>query len=296
MTRKGIILAGGTGTRLYPISLSISKHLLPVYDKPMVYYPLSVLMLANIRDILVISTPQDLPLYKRLLGSGNQWGINFSYAEQSKPDGIAQALLIGEDFINGQSCALVLGDNIIYGQSLVEQLRIANQREEGGTIFVYRVKNPGEYGVAVLDEANRPLNLVEKPKQHISNWAITGLYFYDSRVTDIVRQLEPSTRGELEITDVNLAYLEMDALHVNTLGRGIAWLDGGTPESLLQANLFVETMQQRQGLKIACPEEIAYRQGFINISQFEQIAKSLEKSSYGKYLLELIENKEIELA
>ncbi len=296
MSRKGIILAGGSGTRLYPISLAVSKQLLPVYDKPMIYYPLSVLMLANIRDILIISTAQDLPLYKRLLGSGNQWGLRFSYAEQFKPEGIAHALLIAEDFIKGHPSALILGDNIIYGQSLVEQLKIANQREHGATIFVYRVKNPGEYGVAELDEKNQPIQLIEKPTRLISNLAITGLYFYDLQVLDIAKTLKPSQRGELEITDVNRAYLEINSLHVNMLGRGIAWLDGGTPESLFQANLFVETMQQRQGLKIACPEEIAYRQGFIDITQFEYIAKLLEKSNYGKYLLELLENKETELA
>ena len=296
MPRKGIILAGGSGTRLYPTSLAVSKHLLPVYDKPMIYYPLSILMLAHIREILIISTERDLPLYKRLLGSGKQWGLHFNYAKQTNPDGIARALLIAEDFIQKQSCALILGDNIFYGQSLVGQLKMANQCEDGATIFVYRVKNPGAYGVAELDNKNQPLHLVEKPKQFISNWAVTGLYFYDSYVTEIARQLGPSQRGELEITDVNRAYLEMNSLHVNMLGRGTAWLDGGTPESLFHAGIFVETMQQRQGLKIACLEEIAYRQGFIDISQFECIAKSLEKSDYGKYLLELLENKETELA
>ena len=295
MSRKGIILAGGSGTRLYPTSLAVSKHLLPVYDKPMIYYPLSILMLANIRDILIISTIHDLPLYKRLLGSGDQWGVHFSYAVQPNPDGVAQALIIAENFIQDQPCTLILGDNIFYGQSLVEQLKIANQREQDATVFVYRVKNPGAYGVAELDHKNRPLRLVEKPKCYISNWAITGLYFYDSCVTEIVKKLKPSQRGELEITDVNQAYLEMNKLHVSTLGRGTAWLDGGTPESLFHAGIFVETIQQRQGLKIACPEEIAYRQGFIDVSHFECIAKSLEKNDYGKYLLELLENKEIEL-
>lgn len=296
MSRKGIILAGGSGTRLYPTSLAISKHLLPVYDKPMIYYPLSVLMLAGIRDILIVSTPQDLPLYKRLFGSGKQWGLHFTYAEQVKPDGIAQALLIAEDFIQKQPCTLILGDNIFYGQNLVEQVNMATKRTKGTTIFAYRVKSPEAYGVVELDENNQPLRLVEKPKQFISNWAVTGLYFYDSSVIEIAKQLKPSQRGELEITDVNRIYLEMNLLHVSTLGRGTAWLDGGTPESLFHAGIFVETMQQRQGLKIACPEEIAYRQGFIDLSQFETIAKSLEKSDYGKYLLELLKNKEIELA
>lgn len=294
MSRKGIILAGGSGTRLYPLSLAISKQLLPIYDKPMIYYPLSVLMLAGIREILIISTPIDLPLYKRLLGTGEQWGIHFSYVEQMKPEGIAQALIIGEGFLAQQTCALILGDNIFYGQSLVEQLKIAYGRETGATIFAYQVKNPEAYGVVEFNSKNQPIRIEEKPKRLLSNWAVTGLYFYDSQAVEIAKQLKPSQRGELEITDINSAYLQQGALHVNLFGRGIAWLDGGTHESLLQANLFVETIQQRQGLKIACPEEIAYRLGYLEASQLESLARPLEKSDYGKYLLGLLENKEFE--
>ena len=289
MTRKGILLAGGSGTRLYPLSLAVSKQLLPVYDKPLIYYSLSVLMLADIREILIISTPQDLAMYRRLLGSGERWGLKFTYAEQPKPNGIAEAFLIGEEFIAGGPSALILGDNIFYGQSLVEQLSTTARCAKGASIFVHHVKNPGEYGVARLDEAGRPLELVEKPKSFISNWAVTGLYFYDSTVSEIARQLKPSARGELEITDVNQVYLERNQLHVNRLGRGIAWLDGGTPESLFQASVFVQTMQERQGFKIACPEEIAYRRGFIDRDQFAHLAHDLSRSEYGKYLREILE-------
>lgn len=296
MSRKGIILAGGSGTRMYPLSLAISKQLLPIYDKPMIYYPLSVLMLAGIREILIISTPHDLLLIKRLFGTGSQWGITFKYAEQTKPEGIAQALLIAEDFLAGQPCALILGDNIFYGQSLVEQLKLANLREYGATVFPYQVKNPQNYGVIELDEKNRAIRIEEKPKRPISHWAVTGLYFYDSLAIDIAKKLKPSRRGELEITDVNCAYLEKGALHVNLLGRGIAWLDGGTHDSLLQATLFVETIQQRQGLKIACPEEIAFRLGYIDANQLERLARSLEKNEYGKYLIGLLSSQELEYA
>jgi len=285
---KGIILAGGSGTRLYPITRVVSKQLLPVYDKPMVYYPLSVLMLAGIREILVISTPQDLPLFRGLLGDGSQWGLSFTYAEQPRPEGIAQAFVIGRNFVGTGRVCLILGDNIFYGHGLPEKLRNAVSQEEKATIFGYWVKNPQRYGVVTFDYAGRPVDIVEKPKEPQSNWAVTGLYFYDNRVLDIAAELTPSARGELEITDVNSAYLRMKALRVEKLGRGIAWLDTGTHETLMQAANFIETIEERQGLKIACVEEIAYRMGYISSDQLEKLARPLIKNGYGQYLMDIL--------
>jgi glucose-1-phosphate thymidylyltransferase len=288
-TRKGIILAGGSGTRLHPVTLGVSKQLLAVYDKPMIYYPLSTLLLAGIRDVLLISTPTDLPAFQRLLGDGRQWGISLSYAEQPRPEGLAQALIIGRAFAGGSAVALVLGDNIYYGHGLPEQLRLAAQRPSGATVFAYRVRDPERYGVVHFDAAGRALGIEEKPAKPRSNYAVTGLYFYDSDAPGIAASLKPSARGELEITDVNRAYLERGALHVELLGRGFAWLDTGTYEALLQAANFIETIETRQGLKICCPEEIAYRAGYIDAVQLENLARPLAKSGYGDYLLELLQ-------
>ena len=285
---KGIILAGGSGTRLYPVTRVVSKQLLPVYDKPMIYYPLSVLMLAGLREILVISTPQDLPLFRDLLGDGSQWGLSFAYAEQPRPEGIAQAFIIGREFVGRDPVCLILGDNIFYGHGLPDKLRQAAAHQEGATIFGYWVKNPQRYGVVTFAPEGQALDIVEKPKEPTSNWAVTGLYFYDNRVLDIAGQLKPSARGELEITDVNRAYLQMKALRVVKLGRGIAWLDTGTHETLMQAANFIETIEERQGLKVACIEEIAFRMGYIDASQLETLAQPLLKNGYGQYLLDII--------
>lgn len=284
---KGIILAGGKGTRLYPITLAVSKQLLPIYDKPMVYYPLSTLMFAGIREFLLISTPEDLPQFKRLLGDGRQWGISITYAEQPKPEGIPQAFLIGRDFIGNDSCALALGDNIIYGDGLLAMMRKASTRARGATNFAYWVRDPERYGVIEFDDAGRPTRIVEKPKEPKSNFAVIGLYFYDNRVVSLTETLKPSPRGELEITDLNLLYLAEGTLEVERMGRGYAWLDAGTPASLLQAGTFVSTVEERQGLKIACLEEIAYRMGFITRDQLAELAKTFRATTLGPYLDEI---------
>ena len=285
---KGIILAGGSGSRLFPATRVVSKQLLTVYDKPMVYYPLSTLMLAGIRDILVISTPQDLPRFRELLGDGSWLGLSLSYAEQPKPEGLAQALLIARDFLGGGPACLILGDNIFYGHGFVESIRAAADRDTGATVFGYWVKDPQRYGVVEFDAEGTAVSLEEKPAAPRSNWAVPGLYFYDGRASDLAASLRPSARGELEITDLNRLYLEQGELKVEKLGRGIAWLDTGTHESLLQASLFIETIEERQGLKISCPEEIAYRMGYIGAEQLERLADPLEDSAYGQYLLRLL--------
>ena len=287
-SRKGIVLAGGSGTRLYPITNSISKQLLPVYDKPMIYYPITTLMLAGIKDILIISTPSDLGLFKNMLGDGSQWGVNFSYESQASPDGIAQALIIAENFLNNESSALVLGDNIFFGASMPERLDAASNFQEGAKVFAYHVNDPDRYGVVEFNKENKVLSLEEKPKSPKSNYVVTGLYFYDSEASEVAKSLKPSSRGELEITDVNNWYLENKTLEVELLDHGFAWLDTGTHESLHEAGSFIETIQKRQGLMVACPEEIAYKKKWINADSLESLAQPLLKSSYGKYLLSLL--------
>jgi glucose-1-phosphate thymidylyltransferase len=289
VARKGIILAGGSGTRLHPVTLAVSKQLLPVYDKPLVYYPLSVLMLARIRDILIITTPEEQPRFVQLLGDGSQWGINFSYAAQPSPDGLAQAFIIGREFLAGQCCAMVLGDNILYADGLQGTLAKAAQRSQGATVFGYWVKDPKPYGVAAFDAQGKVIDIEEKPANPKSNYAVTGIYFYDSQVSDLAASLKPSARGELEITDLNRLYLKQGNLYLQKLGRGVAWLDTGTHESLLQASNFIQALEARQGLQVACPEEIAFNLGWIDAAQLERIAKPLSKTPYGQYLLALLQ-------